>query len=538
MLLNRFRRPGTNRTIGLLVAMVGLIASACATTNEDNKSAAAKQELVVAAPEDTSVLHPAPEANVATGYGNANAPVFETLVSMAPDFTIHPLLATSWRFIPPNTWQFKLRRGVKFQNGEPFDAKAVAYTVNELWAKQSSNILSVGAHSAKVVDRYAVDITPTQTNHALLGQLVHPENAIQAPGTYAGVGTKPSNTPTGTGPFKFERYDKGKQLIVERWDGYWGPKPRLTQITFRFIPDDNARVLALKAGEVDAIYDVPRDQASALDNDPDIKIVRSGVGAYDALLLNHHGSPPYDILRDLRVRKAIAYGVDKQTIVKNVWQGNAEVMQTVIPAPVLGPFADMVKGYPYDPAKSKELLDQAGWKPGPGGIRTKDGRPLRLSLWVVDPDEQRPMPELVKAELKDVGIDVQINAPGDANLYFDRIGKAAGDMFAEVGNQNDANPIFLGALFTARPGGFSDYAVPFGAGPAYDRAFSRAIASHDVGEVRRLAAEAMHIAVDEVVAAVPIAGIFRIWGLSKEVAGFVPHPSEVNQKWNDVYLRG
>lgn len=495
------------------------------------------RELVIGAGEDSTELEPPPEANVAMGYGDPNAPVFESLVRMQPDFTIEPLLATSWEFVEPNTWRFELQEGVTFHDGQPFDAEAVVYTVNELWANQDSNILGVGPESAVAVDDLTVEITPTEPNLRLIAQLVHPSNAMIAPDTYPGAATSPENTPTGTGPFKFASYERGNELVVERFEDYWGEPAVADSITFRFMPDDNSRVLALRAGEVHAIYDVPRAQTNELEQGPDTKIARSGVGAYDALLLNSHGEPPYDLLNDLQVRQAVAYGINREAIVQNVWQGNAEIMQTVIPAPVLGEFADMVEGYPYDPEQAAALLDEAGWTPGADGIREKDGRPLELELVVVQPDLQAPMPELVQAQLKEVGIDVEIVVPGDANIYYDRLTAGEGHMFAEVGNQNDANPIFLGAIFTGvKPGGFSDYGAAFGPGGAYDEAFRAAFNTPDNEEVRRLAAEAMHIAVDEYVAGIAIAGIYRIWGLSADVEGFEAHPSRVSQRWDRVGL--
>lgn len=534
----RLRSGRTGRSIAGALIALGLIASGCATGDgAAGDGDAAEQVMVIGAAEDTTEVKPPPEANVAMGYGDANAPVFEPLVRMTPDFTIQPLLATSWEFRAPSTWRFQLREGVTFHNGAPFNAEAVAYTANELWANQDSNILGVGPNSAKVIDEYTVDITTEQPNYRLVEQLVHPSNAIVAPGTHAGPGTTPENTPTGTGPFEFVSYNQSTELVVQRFEGYWGRQPALDQIVFRFIPDDNSRVLALQAGEVDAIYNVPREQAAQVDQDPNLRVVRSGAGAYDALLINSRGQPPYDILRDRAVRQALAHAIDKQTIVRNVWKGNAEVMQTVIPAPVLGQYADLVKGYPYDPGRARALLEQAGWRPGPDGVRMKNGRPLELTMLVVGPELQRPMPELVKAQLKEVGINLEIVVPGDSNIYYERLAAGEGDLFAEVGNQNDANPIFLGAIFTGvQPGGFSDYGKYFGPHGEYDRRFAEAFSTADTEQVRRLAAEAMHIAVDEYVATVPIAGIYRIWGLSERVEGFVPHPSETNQTWQRVRL--
>ena len=519
-----------------------LTASACTTTDDDPVAAPkgaqeqVKAQFVVAAGADAGRVDPAPRANI--GFGGANASIFESLVTLGSDFKAVPLLATSWEFRGPNTWRFALRRGVTFHDGAPFDARAVVYMVDEMWSKNpgAANLLSLTAGSAARVDDFTVDLTPSNPNRRLPEQLVHPQYGIQAPGTFAGAGTAATNTPTGTGPFRFSSYRKDDALQVERFDGYWGAKPRAQSMMFRFIPDSNARVLALKAGQVDAMYDFPREQAARFANDNDIAIVRSQVGAYDALLLNLRGpTAPYDILKDDKVRQAVALAVDKDTIVTNVWKGNAEVMSTLIPVPLLGPHASLVKGYPFDRARARRLLDEAGWAAGGEGVRSKAGRPLKLSLLLTNAEFHTPAPELIQAQLKEVGINVELVVIANPTEYFDKLGKSEGDLFLESGNQNDANPAFLGALFTAAPGGFRDYAASFGVGPQYDDIFIRAIGSPDTEEVRRLAAEAMHLAVDEATAAVPFAGIYRIWGLSKNVKGFTPHPSAQNQKWSDVY---
>lgn len=559
-----FLEPGgPHRLSRLLMGLVSLalMATACSTTGgrveEAVEEAAAPtdagstvpaeagataqpavdQHFLLGAPEDTTELEPAPEANVAMGYGDANAPVFEGLVEMAPDFTIEPVLATSWEFVEPNTWRFELREGVTFHDGQPFNADAVAYTINELWANTDSNLTNVGPESAVAVDEHTVEVTPTEDNLRFLQQIGHPSKAMIAPGTFAGEGTSPENTPTGTGPFHFVSYNRGQELVVDRNNDYWGEPTQLDRITIRFYPDDTSRVLALQSGEVDAIYDVPREQAPALEAEPELQIARSGVGAYDAILLNSHGEPPYDILQDRRVREALALGINKEAIVENVWRGNAEVMQTLIPAPVLGQYADMVQGHPYDPDRARALLEEAGWTLGDGDIRTKDGRRLEMTMLAWKPELQQPMPELVKAQLEEIGIDLTLDISSDSSIYFDRLGNGEGDLFAEVGNQNDANPIFLGAIFTGvQPGGFGSYGAAFGPEGAYDDAFREAFTTPDTERVRELAATAMHVAVDEYIAAVPIAGIYRIWGLSDRVQGFVPHPSSANQKWDAVWL--
>ncbi len=427
------------RSVGLAMAILLLVATACGSDDKTSSAPTeepAGPELVVDAPDAMSVVEDAPEkygvvppltANVATGYGNVNPPVFETLVALAPNFTIQPLLATSWELRPPNTWRFHLQDGVTFHNGAAFDAAAVVDSLKR--RADPTAPTSLGPDSGVVVDRLTVDLTPTKENAHLPEQMAHPLLAIHAPGTTAGTNTSPQNRPTGTGPFKFSKYVQGSLLEVERYDRYWGEKAKSRKITFRFQKADNTRVTDLEGGDVDAIYDLPRELASQYADHPDIVVKKSAPGAYSALLLNHRGTAPYDILGDLQVRRAVALSIDRATLVENVWKGNAEVMNTVIPAPILGTSASKVTGFPYDPAQAEGLLSAAGWLPGPDGVRVKNGRRLELTLVVANAELQRPAPVLVQSQLKAIGVDVKLDEP-TGPAYGEKLVGGQGDMFA------------------------------------------------------------------------------------------------------------
>ena len=203
------------------------------------------------------------------------------------------------------------RAGCTFHNGAPFDAAAVADNVNEAVGRYDQ-LTALGPDSATVVDDFTVDLTPTEPNLRLVEQLVHPLLWHPGPGHLRRAGHRArEHAPPAPGRSSSASYRKGEQLEVIRFDGYWGAKAKTEKITFRFLPDDNARVLALKAGEVDAIYDFPREQATQFANDPDITTVKSAPGAYSALLLNHQGQaalrhpgrPPGPAGRRLRHRQ-------------------------------------------------------------------------------------------------------------------------------------------------------------------------------------------------------------------------------------------
>ncbi|HWQ11720.1 MAG TPA: ABC transporter substrate-binding protein, partial [Roseiflexaceae bacterium] len=495
---------------------------------------AVPQELVVGAPSDTYRLDPPERATL--GMYPTNAGIYESLVRVTSDYQVEPLLATEWEFVEPNTWRFKLRQGVTFHDGQPFTAEAVRVTMERI-AKAGGGTPGIGPESVKIVDDYTVEITPSRPNRRLIQQITHPNYSIIAPGS------DPTTKPVGTGPFTFVEYVKGERIVVERNPQYWGEPAKLEKITFRFIPDDNTRALALKAGEVQLIYDAPRELTADLSATPGLRVATSPVGAYEALYVNAHGQPPHDIGGDPLVREAIALAIDKQSIVRDVWRGNAEVNSSMIPVRILGEAASMVKGPPFDPERAKQLLEQAGWVDGDGdGIREKDGR--RLSLVMVvgfpTPEIHRPMPEVVQAQLKAVGVELTIETTPDTASYEDRLKAGTGDLWAEIGNQNDANPCFLpDLLFYSKvpPGEESgDYARLFAPGAAFDAAIETCRSAVSTEEVTKAAAEAMRIIIDEEHIVIPIAGIFRIYALQDTVQGFEPHASRTNQRWDSVFM--
>jgi peptide/nickel transport system substrate-binding protein len=313
-------------------------------------------------------------------------------------------------------------------------------------------------------------------------------------------------------------------------------------LKFEFLPDANTRVLALESGRVQVAFDVPRESTDEVAARPGLRIVRSPVGAYEALYFDIRGAAGYDLGRDPAIRKAVALAIDRNVIVKNVWRGNAKVIQTMIPPSILGPYARLVHGFRYNPASAKQILDTDGWKVGSDGIRTKNGRRLTLTLVVGFPnaDIHGTMPDALKAMLKDIGVDLKVVTAPDENTYSSLLSKGQGDLFAEVGNQNDANPCFLpDLLFYFKGTSHGDYGYRFGPGGAFDRVIGSKCRQGVSDRVAQQgAAQAMHILVDQKNIVIPIAGVFRIYGLSDKVKGFQPNPSQTNQLWTTVSLTG
>lgn len=506
---------------GLTALMLALFAACDDASSE--RGVRDRRQLIVAAPGDGYGLG----GDAELGLYPINANIYEPLVRLSATYRPEPLLATRWELRPPNTWRFHLRRGVRFHDGTPLTADAVRWTLERM-AQRRPGATGIAAGSTRVVDDSTVDVTPVFANRRLPEQLVHPVYGIMSPAA------DPARHPVGTGPFRFVEYRQAQHLTVARFDAYWGARARLSGITFRFVPDPATRVLSLRAGEVDVVAEFPREV-----QDP--RVVRSAVSGYEVLYVTRHGRPPYDLGGDRAVRRAIAAAVDRERIARDVWFGAADPSPTVVPAAALGAFASRIRGTDHDLAAARAILDSAGWRVGADGVRARGGRRLELTLVVGFPNPQihRPMPELVQSALREIGVHLRIAQVPDDAAWQARIERGEGDVWAEAGGQNDANPCFLAQLLfysgpRLRPSG---YARLFAPGPALDRFVDECREAYSREDVERSAADAERVLVDEEFIVIPLAATRRVWGVGARVRGFVPHPSSLSQRWDLVALR-
>lgn len=482
-----------------------------------------QQTLTAATPGDVFVTRD----RVNLGIWPDNANICETLVGLDESFKVTPALATKWTLQSPNTFRFELRSGVQFHIGEPLNAEAVAYSLRR--AVEKRNVLQTffGPDSVKVVDERTVDVTATQPNLRLPEQLAHPFFSIIA------LATEPADKPVCTGPMEFVSYAANDRLVARRFDGYWGTKAKLRELTFRFIPDPNTRRLALESGEVDAIYALPPQQAASVKARPGLRLAPAPPGAVITLSINLHGADPYTVMSDRAVRQALGHALDPKALADDLYAGNVEVVKTVSPTAILGGGAATVKGFSPDLARAEQLLDGAGWKKGSDGIREKEGRKLSVVM-VAQFDMERESLQLIQAQARRAGFDVKIDHAPDGAAYARKINSGEFDLDANYFNQNDGNPArIVGLLWYGKTNspriGFTN------PGPAFDMLVDEALATPDPQTAARKTAEAMQVLIDEEAAAIPLTGFPQIFVLKSSVAGFTAHPSVNHQRWDTVY---
>ncbi|AUX78352.1 dipeptide/oligopeptide ABC transporter substrate-binding protein (plasmid) [Sinorhizobium fredii] len=250
----------------------------------------------------------------------------------------------------PTIWHVKLREGIKFTNGEPFNAAAVKHNI-DLVANPDFGASINGIETlktAKVIDDHTVDIVTKEPDPWLLYRIstlrfVPPEASKDA--------TAYSQHPVGTGPYKFVRWDKGQRIILEKNADYWGgDKAEMDRVSFVFIPEAATRISALKAGEVDMVSSLTPEDAAKVP-----KVITSSNAANGTYLRFNLETPPYD---NKAFRQALIYAINRDALNEYLWakQGSVEACQTLPPGEV--GFNKSLQAYPYDPEKAKQLLAQ------------------------------------------------------------------------------------------------------------------------------------------------------------------------------------
>ena len=318
--------------------------------------------LVVAQPADVLALDPVRVTDIESI--EVGELLFEGLVQLAPGTTdIEPSLATTWEVTPDaRRWTFHLRAGVLFHDGTPLDAAAVAFSFARLIDPANPSYVGAGADywrgllrdvaTVTARDPATVDIVMRRPYAPLLGELA--EFPIVSPTAVAKWGDAFQKHPVGSGPFSFEAWEVGEQVVVRRFADYWGPKPALDRIVFRVVVDARQRLVDLESGSVDLAAAILPDERSFVELHPDLLLHRAPGDDVSYLAFNTQ-RPPFD---DVRVRRALNFAINKEPIVKLAFQGLAVAADGPLPPAMWGSHAAKIR-YAYDPEAAKTLLAAA-----------------------------------------------------------------------------------------------------------------------------------------------------------------------------------
>jgi peptide/nickel transport system substrate-binding protein len=328
-------------------------------------SAHADGTLTVASPQDPGSWDPVDTFLV--NWASVATNVYDGLTYRGPNTELVPGLATSWEVLDNGTRiRFKLREGVEFHNGEPFNAAAVKFTFDRLMGEegkkgpQRSNYAAID--HVEVIDNDTVDLHLNASDPVLLTKLAGYGAMIVPPKYITEKGEDYFNAhPVGTGPFKLVSYEPKIGIKLEAFADHWGGAPKLSNLDYRFISEPSTAVAELQSGRVDLVIPptIPIGMIPTIEEDPNIDIVTTASPTVYALRFNTDDG----ITADQRVRKAMIYGVDRQAIIDSILGGQAAAIASFQGALSFGNDPEM-QPLPYDPNKAKQLLKEAGVAPG------------------------------------------------------------------------------------------------------------------------------------------------------------------------------
>jgi len=334
--------------------------------------------------------------------------IFDDLLSRGEDLNVAPGLAESWEIPDPRTYVFHLHRGVRFHDGRPLTSRDVKWTFDSLLR---GKIRSTKAAVYKFVDQIDAPDEATVIFHmkeqdsTLLWNLSDGAIGIVPEGS----GEEMTRHPIGSGPFRFVSAETDREVVVERNEDYWGEKANLARVRFAVVPEATTQALELRKGSADVVINAmfPPDTTITLQRDPNL-VVERGTGTRLAYLGFNVRDP---ILKDARVRQAIAYALDRQPMIDYLWRGQAQRARSILPTQSWA-YDGSVPAYDHDLDKANRLLDAAGY-PMVNGVR------FHITMKTSTDENTRLMVAVMQQQLRAAGIALDIRSFEFATFFSD-----------------------------------------------------------------------------------------------------------------------
>ncbi len=437
----------TCRTIVLLAGSWALLLAAAANA----------QVLITALPVNPTSLDP---HRAIEGYSfMVTNQLYDTLVRLGDDGAIEAGLALAWSRPEPTVLRLELRRDVRFHDGQPLDAAAVAASLRRLADPATGargGFLLAAVDHIDVIDDYTLELVTAAPFSPLLANLTFPATAIVPPD----AGEALARTPVGTGPFRFVSWRDGDSVELAANPDHWGGAPALAGIRYRVMPERAAQLIAFRAGELHLIHDLPPDACHGLADRADAVLV-----SYPSDRTSYLGfNVEHPVLGDQRVRHAIAHAVDAPLLAETLFRGLAL-------APT-GPLAPLVRyalqepdPYPHDPLRARALLREAG------------AEGTRLTLDLATDGDLDSVAQYLQAALRDVGLVVEI-ARHEFAVHYEIVTSGRAALSVGFWGSDTLDPDFmLGAALHSREIGANNASRY--AQPAFDALLARGAALED-----------------------------------------------------------
>jgi peptide/nickel transport system substrate-binding protein len=440
--------------------------------------------------------------------------IFDSLITWGADGTAKPSLAESWKQVDPLTYQFTLRKDVKFTDGSPFNAAVVKRHFERAAQGNFGKAYYFMIDTIVAEGDTTVTFKLKQPYAAFINNLSIMTGGIMSNAAVDKFGETVGRNPSGSGPFKLSEWVAGERLVLERNPDYWGPKPYLDKIVLRYIADESTRMAGLEAGELQVIQNAPPQRAKDLKSSSTLQLIQ-GPYAQTIWLGFTHTNP---ILAKKEVREAIASVVDRDALVQGVTEGITRPASGFVPPEVI---KTNVSATRPDQAKAKDLLTRAGYPNG-----------FSIDFWVTTGRyiRDREIAQALQQPLKSIGIDAQIKAM-DYAAFSSGMGRHEAALFI-LGWGSSSNPdTLLRTLFHSKSAAnWSDYK-----NAQIDQQLDDAIVQSSYDNAVKIWSQAEKALLDDF-AGVPIYWSSALYGASKKVQGFTQTPLglyDLTRTWID-----
>lgn len=434
------------KKLGLVIIPILLFSQVLAATGI---FASGSDKLIIGKPFGPSAKGPDP-AKGSNGWYTNEAGVTETLFVLDFEMNLKPWLAAASKSTSPLTWEIKLKKGIRFHDNTQMNAAAVKLSLDRIIDEKSEvfnirlqKMLNIKTLAAK--DNDTLVFETHKPNAAFLYYLTSPGTGIVSPGSNG-------EKIYGTGPFVLEKVIPKEQMIVSRFEGYWGAKAKLAKAHLKIIRNPSTRMLAFEAGQLDLVTNFPENDLKRITSRNDVRIYHQTTNRLCFFFVRVADGP----LADWRIRKAINYAINRQELVDTVLGGvGGQVGASVFPATISWCHRSL-QPYPYAPDKALKLLTEAGAKDSDGdGILEIDGRPLFLNMWTYEGRASlKPALELIQAQLHRVGIITKLKVTQKGSPINQAMRKGEVHLNLQMWNvapQGDPD-FFISNVFTSRAG--------------------------------------------------------------------------------------
>lgn len=396
------------KKILVVLASMILLFTGC---GEKNGAKKVKEELIIAQDGESKSLD-IHQGN--DGFSlRANRLIYSRLVEVDENMQIHPGLAESWQQLDDKTMQFKLRKGIKFHNGDDFTAEDVKFSFERMMNSPRIAFVLPPIERIDIVDDYTVNIVTKTPFGPLLAHLSHPALGMVSKKLLTENPEALKEKPIGTGSYKFKEWIYGDKLVLEKNEDFYDKNERgLKYIIFKNVVEASNRAIGLETGEIDIATPISSVDEENIKNNPKLQLLTKPSISYSYIGMNMTKAP----LNDIRVRKAINYAIDKQAIIDVILNGNGKIATSPIAPGVFG-FTDKTKNYEYNVEKAKELMKEAGYENG-----------FTTSILVFSGEANTQTAEIVQAYLKEIGIDLKIEIV-EVSAYWDMTERGVHNLF-------------------------------------------------------------------------------------------------------------